>query len=145
MTLLIISCLLLFFLVLGGSIYYSKKIGNLKEQILTLEINHIEEVDKARKDSAYRSSNVQWGKTIENWAPYMKDFPIPPEDVNFLGMPIDYIGFTDTNNSDECTVHFIEIKSGNARLSTKQRNIKKAIEQNRVKWHEIKLEGNYIN
>jgi predicted Holliday junction resolvase-like endonuclease len=72
----------------------------------------------------------------------MTKFPVPPEDVVFLGMPIDYVGFTNTDSKTKCEVHFIEVKSGNAFLMGKQKNIKQAILDGRVKWHEIAVDGN---
>jgi predicted Holliday junction resolvase-like endonuclease len=85
---------------------------------------------------------VQWGKTIEHFVPFMSDFPIPAEDVTFLGMPIDYVGFSNTESKTKCSVHFVEVKSGNSFLMGKQKNIKKAIEEGRVFWHEIAVDGN---
>ena len=47
-----------------------------------------------------------------------------------------------TDSKTKCEVHFIEVKSGNAALMGKQRNIKKAIQEGRVTWHEISVEAN---
>ena len=59
----------------------------------------------------------------------MTKFPLPPEDVVFLGMPIDYVGFTDTESAKKCKVHFVEVKSGVSFLSTKQKNIKRLLKK----------------
>ena len=72
----------------------------------------------------------------------MDEFPLRPEDVNFLGKPIDFIGYTNTASKTKCEVHFIEVKSGNAILLSKQRNIKKAIQEGRVYWHEVRVKAN---
>jgi predicted Holliday junction resolvase-like endonuclease len=72
----------------------------------------------------------------------MSDFPVPAEDVTFLGMPIDYVGFTDTGSKTKCAVHFVEVKSGSSFLMSKQKNIRNAILEGRVHWHEISVEGN---
>jgi len=72
----------------------------------------------------------------------MTKFPVPAEDVVFVGMPIDYVGFTSTDSKVDCKVHFIEVKSGNSTLSAKQKNIKKAIEEGRVFFHEIAVDAN---
>lgn len=97
-----------------------------------------------RADAKKRSGAVTWGKAIEHFVPFMEKFPVPVESCSFLGMPIDYVAFTETGSGTKCTVHFIEVKSGNAALLTKQKNIKKAIENGRVKWHEVSVEGNRI-
>ena len=122
-------------------------VWNFKYQLTKLKEAHEEElrreVTKARKDGKQRSAAVQWGKSIEHFVPFMKDFPVPVEDVTFLGMPIDYVGFVNSGSKTKCEVHFIEVKSGSSFLMGKQKNIKKAIEEGRVYWHEMSVEGNF--
>jgi len=118
------------------------EVKRLETTIVERELELIEEIKKARKDSKFRSSAVNWGKSIEHFVPFMTKFPLPPEDVVFLGMPIDYVGFTDTESAKKCKVHFVEVKSGVSFLSTKQKNIKKAIEEGRVVFHEIAVDSN---
>tara|TARA_R110000868_G_scaffold91897_1_gene254738 strand:+ start:9693 stop:10142 length:450 start_codon:yes stop_codon:yes gene_type:complete len=128
---------------LGYLMHIAKQeVKRLEQVIVEKELDLIEEIKKARKDSKFRSSAVNWGKSIEHFVPFMSKFPLPPEDVVFIGMPIDYIGFTDTESVKKCTVHFIEVKSGVSMLSGKQRNIKKAIEEGRVVFHEIAVDSN---
>jgi len=121
-------------------------IFKLKQEISTLKEQHIQDlqskISAARTDAKKRSTAVQWGKSIEHFVPFTSKFPIPAEDVSFLGMPIDYVGFTDTGSKTKCAVHFVEVKSGNAFLMDKQKNIKTAILEKRVHWHEISIEGN---
>ena len=132
--------------VIGGLIYMlnmlKDEIKRLEDQIEETAAAHIIEKAKVKKDSTFRSSAVNWGKTIEHFVPFMTKFPVPAEDVVFLGMPIDYVGFTNTESKTKCEVHFIEVKSGNAFLMGKQKNIKKAIQEGRVHWHEIAVDGN---
>ena len=122
--------------------HFRGEITRLKIEIEETAASHIVEKAKVKKDSTFRSSAVNWGKTIEHFVPFMTKFPVPPEDVVFLGMPIDYVGFTGTDSKTKCEVHFIEVKSGNAALMGKQRNIRQAILDGRVKWHEIAVDGN---
>jgi predicted Holliday junction resolvase-like endonuclease len=132
--------------VIGALVYITNmakaEIKRLEDIIVTKEVELLEEVAKARKDSKFRSSAANWGKTIEHFVPFMTKFPIPPEDVVFLGMPIDYVGFTDTGSKTKCAVHFLEVKSGSAFLSDKQKNIKRAIQEGRIKFHEITVDHN---
>ena len=113
-----------------------------RKHIRELEESFALERTRIRKDAQFRSSAVNWGKTIEHFVPFMTEFPIPPEDVVFLGMPIDYVGFTNTGSKTKCQVHFVEVKSGSSFLMSKQKNIKKAIQEGRVYWHEVAVEGN---
>ena len=118
------------------------EIKRLQDQIEETAAAHIIEKAKVHENSKFRSAAANWGFTIENFVPFIDTFPIPSEDVNFLGKPIDFVGFTNTSSAAKCEVHFIEVKSGSAFLSQKQKNIKKAIQEGRVKWHEVRVEGN---
>ena len=59
-------------------------------------------------------------------------------------MPIDYVAFCDTRSKTKCSIHFVEVKSGSSFLMSKQKNIKKAIQEGRVFWHEVSVGGNNI-
>jgi len=137
-----LTCIALGFVIVIQGNHFKGEITKLKLELETNAAAHIVEKAKVKKDSTFRSSAVNWGKSIEHFVPFMTKFPVPPEDVVFLGMPIDYVGFTDTDSKTKCEVHFIEVKSGKAALMGKQRNIKKAIQEGRVKWHEIAVEAN---
>ena len=125
-------------ILVGVIIFYTLKIKKLKEDF-------DDERALIKIDAKRRSGAVQWGKTIEHFVPFMTDFPVPAEDCTFLGMPIDYVAFTDTKSKTKCAVQIIEVKSGSSFLMSKQRNIKKAIEEGRVHWHEISVDGNTVN
>ena len=120
------------------------EIKRLQDQIEQTAAAHIVEKAKVHKNSKFKSSAVNWGFTVENFVPFIDTFPIPPEDVNFLGKPIDYVGFTDTDSKSTCNVHFIEVKSGKSFLSQKQKNIKLAIKEGRVQWHEVRVAANTV-
>lgn len=113
-----------------------------KEEIRTLIENFNKEKVKIRKDAAFKSSAINWGMTIENFVPFMDDFPVPPETAVFMGKPIDYVSFTDTEDPEKCTVHIIEVKSGKSQLLKHQKNIRDAVNSGRVKWHEIRVKSN---
>lgn len=129
--------------VLGTVIHRLRnKIKRLRTEATTIAESFEKERVKIHENSKFRSAAANWGFTIENFVPFIDTFPIPSEDVNFLGKPIDFVGFTNTGSATKCEVHFIEVKSGSAFLSQKQKNIKKAIQEGRVKWHEVRVEGN---
>lgn len=138
----IVVCLIVVAVMIHITNIAKSEIKRLEQVIVEKELELIEEIKKARKDSTFRSSAVNWGKSIEHFVPFMTKFPLPPEDVVFIGMPIDYVGFTDTASKTKCAVHFVEVKSGKSILMGKQRNIKRAIQEGRVHWHEIAVDGN---
>ena len=106
-----------------------------------LEKWKVKEEKKIREDAYQRSRAVSFGKTIEHYVPFMKKFPVEPKDVQFFGKPIDYIAFANRGSKKKCSVHFIEVKSGNSNLNGHQKNIKTAILEGRVHWHEFNVDG----
>jgi len=82
---------------------------------------------------ATKSAYVKFGKTFEQFAPFTKDFT--QEEKNgliFLGMPLDGIIFGEEN------IKFVEIKTGNAQLSSKQKKIKRMINEGKVEFMEVR-------
>jgi predicted Holliday junction resolvase-like endonuclease len=91
-----------------------------------------EKLDKITNTLA--SIRVKHGQTWEKWIPHSKKFEEAvgkKENAIFVGMPIDFIHF------DEDKITFVEIKTGNARLSQKQRNIKHLVNEKQIYWVEI--------
>ena len=93
-----------------------------------------EETEKRKKIvNQKKSSEVRLGHIAETLAPFLDQFDFEPEQCSFLGKPIDYVSFGD----DEIT--FIEVKSGNSQLNSKQRNIRDQVKNKQVNWKEIRI------
>lgn len=74
------------------------------------------------------SERVRLGQVSENVAPFLSAFPYDPKRVRGLFQPIDLLVF----NEDE--IVFVEVKTGDATLTDKQRNIKRLIEEGKVRF-----------
>lgn len=74
------------------------------------------------------SERVRLGQVSENVLPFLSTFPYDPKRVRGLFQPIDLLVF----NDDE--IVFVEVKTGDAKLTEKQRNIKRIIEEGRVRF-----------
>jgi|TARA_B110001454_G_C12721818_1_gene435031 predicted Holliday junction resolvase-like endonuclease len=106
----------------------------LLKNIAEAEKNLEEETETRKKIvSQKKSSEVRLGNIAETLAPFLDQFDFDPENCIFLGKPIDYISFEDE------AVTFIEIKSGKAQLSTKQRHIRDLIKAKQVVWKEVRI------
>ena len=116
------------------------KLSERKAQLLLDEWKTKEE-KSIREDAYQRSRAVSFGKTIEHYVPFMKNFPVDPKDAKFFGKPIDYVAFVDANSKKKCSIHFIEVKSGQSNLNSRQSNIKDAILEGRIHWHEFNVNG----
>ncbi len=94
---------------------------------------------EARGDAVKRSRAVLTGQIGEQLAPYFPDFPCDPADARFLRKPVDYVAFSGLTAGSLREVVFIEVKTGDARLTAAEKGIKEAIEAGRVRWVEYRL------
>jgi len=120
----VLVCIVIFLLVRGYKF-------NRKFARLVLEKNRL----------AYqkRSSEVRLGKTVENIAPFFTEYPYDPNNFRFLGNPIDGISFNDNE------VVFIEIKTGQAKLSKTQHKIKSLVKEGKVKFITFRANEKGVN
>ncbi len=93
----------------------------------------------ARGDAVKRSRAVLTGQIGEQLAPFFPDFPCDPADARFLGKPVDYIVFSGLSKGKPSEVIFVEVKTGDARLSPTEKALKEAIEAGKVRWVEYRL------
>lgn len=86
------------------------------------------------------SERVRLGQVTESILPFLSTFPHDAKRVRFLGQPIDMVVF----NDDE--VVFVEVKTGDAKLTEKQRHIKKLIDGGKVRFeiHKVTAKGHEI-
>ena len=86
-----------------------------------------------------RSRAVLGGHFSENLAPYLPDFPFVPTECRFVGKPVDFIVFKGMDEKKIDEVVFVEVKSGNAKLTEHEKNLKETIDKKRVKWVEYRI------
>ena len=80
-----------------------------------------------------KAIEVGIGKIIEKVLPAYKNFNMPLADCRFLSEPIDMIVFEGASESKINHITFLDIKTGNAKLNTHQRQIRDAIKDHQVK------------
>ena len=110
---------------------YKQRLDELKQQA--------EEIRKRRgeisRGSEVKSTAVNIGYILERIAPCMKDFCFERNDCRSLFDPIDYVIFEGlTRKGAVSKILFVDIKTGNARLTGKQREIRDLVEDKRVTW-----------
>ncbi len=74
-----------------------------------------------------RSQAVITGKVSEPIAPYSPFFPYNPKEARFIGSPIDFVVFDGIEEGELRGVILLDVKTGSASLSSKQRLIRDAI------------------
>ena len=113
--------IVLVFIIFFQHLYFSKKLS------------------KIRKDAVKRSRSVINGQMIEQVAPFLPDFPCNPSDARFIGKPVDFIAFKGLSDEEIEEIQFIEVKTGQSTLSEREKQIKKAVKEGRVKYIEYRL------
>lgn len=86
-----------------------------------------------------KSAEVRMGKIAETLSPVLDNFPIDIHKAGtstvFLGQPVDYMHF-----DPEEGITFIEVKSGEARLSSSQRKLKSLVQKGKVRWVDFQVD-----
>lgn len=83
-----------------------------------------------------KSEQVRLGQVSENIMPFLKDFGYDSKQIRGLFSPIDLIVF----GTDELV--FVELKTGKAKLSPKQKNIKRLVDEKKVRFEIHRLDEN---
>lgn len=94
-----------------------------------------------RQDAIRRSMAVVTGKVSEQLVPHFPQFPFAPRDARFLGSPVDFVVFDGLSEGEGAVrrVVFVEVKTGEARLSPRERGVREAIERGAVEWMEVRV------
>lgn len=79
------------------------------------------------------SQAVKFGKTSEQFLPFLESVPFSASNFRFIGAPVDGIAF------EENEIIFCEFKTGFSVLSEKQKKIKKLVEEKKVKWFSLHI------
>lgn len=114
-----------------------KEMATREAQILLQQ--WIEENNKSiRQDAIQKSQSVITGKVIEHFVPFLPEFTFNPKDARFIGSPVDFIVFDGLDEDDLRDIWLIEVKTGSSSLKKRQKQIKTAIQEARVKWVELR-------
>jgi predicted Holliday junction resolvase-like endonuclease len=84
---------------------------------------------------------VTRGQVFEQFAAYFPGFDFNPKDAQFLGKPVDFVVFDGLDEGELRRIVFVEIKTGNAALTARERKIREAIDRGDVEWRELRLGG----
>jgi predicted Holliday junction resolvase-like endonuclease len=97
------------------------------------------ELPDYRKEAILKSRAVIGGQFSEQLAPYLPDFNFLPTECKFVGKPIDFLVFKGMDEKEINEIVFVEVKSGNSKLSSQERSLREAIEKKNVRWVEYRI------
>lgn len=102
---------------------------------LRLKAVHSEELRAARNDAVKRSRAVLGGQAEEQVAPFLPGFPCNAADCRFIGKPVDFIAFPGAAKGQPIKeVLLIEVKTGNSRLSEREKEIQECVQSGKVRY-----------
>jgi predicted Holliday junction resolvase-like endonuclease len=104
------------------------------------------DLDLARHDSITRSRSVVSGKVQEHMAPLCPEFfeQFNPKDARFLGTPIDFVVFDGLDEGEVRQVCFVEVKTGRASLSSRERCVRHAVEAGKVSFQVMRFPASVL-
>ena len=104
-----------------------------------MKLGHKAAIKDARKDTAARQRSTIKGDISEIIAPWSMNTVDSVKELNFLGSPIDFVGFKGLDGEGDIDIKFIEVKSGKSRLNKNQRRIRDAVAAKRIEWVEVRV------
>ncbi len=113
-------------------------------KIIQLKIAQRIAITDARKDTGNRQRSIIKGQISEVLAPWSIESVNSVKELNFLGSPIDFVGFKGLDGEGDIDIKFIEIKSGKSRLNKNQRRIRDAVAAKRIEWVEVRVKDTEI-
>ena len=113
-------------------------------KIIQLKLAHRATILDARKDTGNRQRSIIKGQISEVLAPWSIESVNSVKELNFLGSPIDFVGFKGLDGEGNIDIKFIEVKSGKSRLNKNQRRIRDAVAAKRIEWVEVRVKDTEI-
>lgn len=102
--------------------------GELREQYCDLEHD-------STIRAAQGSVRVKFGQTVEQIVQGLPTFPYRKSDCRSLFKPVDYIVFEGLTSKGRVeTVHFVDIKTGRARMDPHEKQVERVIGKKRVEF-----------
>jgi len=92
-----------------------------------------------RQDAILRSQATIAGQVHEQLLPFLPEFTFNPKDARFLGSPVDLVIFDGLDTGRLEQVIFLEVKTGVAGLTPRERQIRDAVRDGRVRWQELRV------
>jgi len=130
----IVILIILFLVGLAVAYLIGHKIGAFRRDKIWEQ-----ELPEQRKDAIQRSRAVLSGHFSEQLAPFLPEFNFKPTECKFIGKPIDFIVFNGMDNKEIEEIVFVEVKSGNSKLTSSEKKVKEAIKKKKVRWEEYRV------
>ena len=119
--------------------WITRKLFNINSDFNEFKSKRDNDILEARKDSTKKQRATIKGQISETLAPWSMTVVDSVSELNFLGNPIDFIGFKGLDGKGDVDIKFIEVKSGNSKLNSNQRRVRDAVIAKRIEWAEVRI------
>ena len=119
--------------------WITRKLFNINSDFNEFKSKRDNDILEARKDSTKKQRATIKGQISETLAPWSMTIVDSVSELNFLGNPIDFIGFKGLDGKGDVEIKFIEVKSGNSKLNSNQRRVRDAVIAKRIEWAEVRI------
>ena len=119
--------------------WITRKLFNINSDFNEFKSKRDNDILEARKDSTKKQRATIKGQISETLAPWSMTVVDSVSELNFLGNPIDFIGFKGLDGKGDVDIKFIEVKSGKSKLNSNQRRVRDAVIAKRIEWAEVRI------
>ena len=119
--------------------WITRKLFNINSDFNDFKSKRDNDILEARKDSTKKQRATIKGQISETLAPWAMTIVDSVSELNFLGNPIDFIGFKGLDGKGDIDIKFIEVKSGKSKLNSNQRRVRDAVIAKRIEWVEVRI------
>ena len=120
-------------------LFLIKKMLKDNKEFREFKFQRDNDILEARKDSVKKQRATIKGQISETLAPWSMTVVDSVSELNFLGNPIDFIGFKGLDGKGDVDIKFIEVKSGKSKLNQNQKRVKDAVVAKRIEWVETRI------
>ena len=120
-------------------VFLIKKMLKNNKEFREFRFQRDNDILEARKDSVKKQRATIKGQISETLAPWSMTVVDSVSELNFLGNPIDFIGFKGLDGKGNVDIKFIEVKSGKSKLNQNQKRVKDAVVAKRIEWVETRI------
>ena len=110
-----------------------------KKEFRDFKFQRDNDILEARKDSIKKQRATIKGQISETLAPWSMTVVDSVSELNFLGNPIDFIGFKGLDGKGDVDIKFIEVKSGKSKLNQNQKRVRDAVIAKRIEWVQTRI------
>ena len=121
------------------TVWITRKFFKINSDFNDFRYKRDNDILEARKDSTKKQRATIKGQISETLAPWSMTIVDSVSELNFLGNPIDFVGFKGLDGKGDVDIKFIEVKSGKSKLNSNQRRVRDAVIAKRIDWVEVRV------